>query len=99
MPLGLEYLPKGLKQVVPVRLFLRIRRKFLGVAGAKILLGLLMSKSVQMSDKRRVKGKLRKKIGRLQAMIRALRKCARGHHLKPDFLLLFKHTYKIGGLG
>lgn len=32
-------------------------------------------------------------------MIKVVRGCTRNHHLKPDFLLLFKYIYEIGGLG
>lgn len=95
LPLGLEYVPKELRQSVTVRLFPRIRTKILEVAGAKILPDLITGKSVWLSDKKGARVKLGRKIDHLQAIIRAVRGCAHGHHFKPDVLFYFKHIYKI----
>ena len=95
----MEYLPKRLRRVVPLRLFSWISRKILGVSGAKTLMSWITGKSVGLSDEKRARVKFGRRVGRLQKIIRALKRYARGHHLSPDFLLLFKYTYEIGSLG
>lgn len=97
--LQLKCLPKRLRQVVLLWLFLRIRQKILEVAGAKTLLDLVTGKNVWPTNKKRAWVKLGRNVGYLQAIIRALRRCACRHHFKPNFLLFFKHNYEIGGFG
>lgn len=98
MSLKMKCLSKGLRQVIPLWLFLKIRKNILRVAKVKTLLGLVTGKNVLLGDKKKVRVKLGRRVNCLQAMIRILRRYIYCHHFKSNFLLLFNYIYKINGL-
>lgn len=98
LPLRLKYLLKKPRQVVPIWLFVMIRKNIMRLAKARALLDLVMSTNVKLSNLKRAIVKLERRVDRLQAIIRLLKRRTYGHHLKPDFLLFFKYMYKVDGL-
>lgn len=98
LSLELKYLAQKLRQIVLFWLFLRIRRNILKVARAKTLFSFIIGKNVWLSNKKKVKVKLGRKISFLKAIIKILKRYVYYYYFKPEFLLFFKYIYKLTAL-